>query len=191
MLACMVGPRGTDRGSKSLVDAANERVRAATRAYVRDRHGNNASAAARELGVSQPMLSEFMAGTRGAGPRLLNAIADATGYSLDYLHGRTDSPTGIIGERFLDHPDWARVAAEARRRFPLAVPPYAYDGAGRFARERRAVALTAEVALQLAQAWLATASEDELAAATTAWARADAVATALADNDPAAKVSGG
>lgn len=50
----------------------------------------NVSALSRALGFSQSMVSEFLQGTRGAGPKLLGAIATLTGQTIDAVLGRSE-----------------------------------------------------------------------------------------------------
>lgn len=73
---------------KSLGPAENERLREILRELVDTRFKGNKSLAARELKVSQSFVSEVVRGTRGGGNKLLGAIADYTGRSLDDLAGR-------------------------------------------------------------------------------------------------------
>ncbi|MDP3278606.1 MAG: helix-turn-helix transcriptional regulator [Deltaproteobacteria bacterium] len=88
----------------------------------------NIAAFARELGVAAPFLNEFLNGKRGAGSKLLNAIADFTGQSLDQLYGRKDS---LSLDRLGSHPNWIR-SAEAAKRLNI-VPDEAIDVAAQIA----------------------------------------------------------
>lgn len=105
----------TIRG-KSLRDDQNERVRAIVRELVAKEFAGNATAAARALGVRQSLVSEFLSGARGAGPKLINGIAEHTGRSIDDLYGRrvvqvADGHRAM--QRLGDRPDFQPALEEA------------------------------------------------------------------------------
>jgi transcriptional regulator with XRE-family HTH domain len=74
--------------NKALDPEQNEGVRRFTQRLVDLGYDGNVSAAAEALGVSQSLLYEFLKGTRGAGMKLLEGLADVTGASLDEVMGR-------------------------------------------------------------------------------------------------------
>lgn len=75
--------------SKALDPATVERVRGEIAAWVNDEHGENVTAAARALGVTQTALRDVVKGNRGVGAKVLEAFAEATGRSIDGLLGRS------------------------------------------------------------------------------------------------------
>lgn len=64
----------TSTSGKSLRDDQNERVRGIVRELVTKEFAGNMTAAARAFGVRQSLVSEFLSGARGAGPKLINGI---------------------------------------------------------------------------------------------------------------------
>lgn len=146
----------------------------------------------REAGLpSESHIALILTGRIGEGVTAdtLARIARAAGVELGWLQDGTGAMHGAPSDaaRWDAHPEWFAAVAEAERKFPGFVPPFAYTYAGRMTRAVPAAHVTPEIALQLARVWLDTASEDERAAATTAWARAQAVglATTGATNDAA------
>jgi len=103
---------------KALPPDQDEAVRALAAKLVRDHFGGNESAAAKRLGMSQPMLHEIIQGTRGAGVSTLIALADYANMSVDAVLGR--SATGEAPLR--QHPDWPAARAEAEDRHPEIDP---------------------------------------------------------------------
>lgn len=77
--------------SKALDADTVERVRAQIVAWVSSEHGDNVTAAARALGVTQTALRDVVKGNRGVGAKVLEAFAEATGRSIDGLMGRPSS----------------------------------------------------------------------------------------------------
>jgi hypothetical protein len=100
--------------TKSLQTEHNERIRRELRAWIDKEFQGNASAAASSLGLSQSLVSEFLGGARGAGPKLINAFASKSGRSIDDLYGRP--PTGSKVIRLGDRADWPMAREEARSR---------------------------------------------------------------------------
>jgi len=88
--------------TKSLLEKQNEAVRSRMRQVVSSpRFAGNVTAAAKELRVSQSMLYEFLAKKRGAGMKILTALANYTGLSIDVLLGSeevTPSTRGSLAE---------------------------------------------------------------------------------------------
>lgn len=103
-------------GSKSLQPDQNERIRRELRAWIDKEHAGNDKAAAKALGISQSLVSEFLAGGRGAGPKLINAFATHAGRSIDDLYGRP--PVGSKILRLGDRTDWPMARNEAFDRAP-------------------------------------------------------------------------
>lgn len=118
----------------------------------------NRDSASRAFGVAQSMVSEFLAGGRGAGPKLINGIAEHTGRSIDDLYGRhvVPIPDGSKAyQRLADHPDWERCLREALERGSLATPEQVVE-AGDVAFSKPPETLTADFVIRIAEA-LATA----------------------------------
>ena len=80
------------KSGKSLTPEQNERIRKMVGAYVKEKCGGNHTVAGKHLKMAQSMVSQFLAGEKGVGPKFIGGIADALGYSIDYLYGRTDYP---------------------------------------------------------------------------------------------------
>lgn len=106
--------------SKSLPLESNERLRTLVRELLETRARGNITAFARELKVTGPYLNEFLSGKRGAGAKLLTALADYTGRTLDDLAGRKTviaMPPPAEGTALAGNlPHWAEASAEARAR---------------------------------------------------------------------------
>jgi hypothetical protein len=104
--------------SKSLTTAQNEHLRGVVRALVAGDFDGNASRAARAFGVTQSLVSEFLGGGRGAGPKLVQGVADYTGASIDALYGRAGVPAVQRALAVGRHPEWpaARDGALQRAR---------------------------------------------------------------------------
>lgn len=116
----MGGPHSV-RGmtSKSLRPEQNERLRGIVRELIDRDFDGNGTAAAKAFGVAQGMISEFLSGGRGAGPKLIQGIADYTGRSIDDLYGRPVLPIAQGGHELIgSRADWpaARDAAIASNR---------------------------------------------------------------------------
>ena len=107
--------------SKSLRDDQNERLRGILRDLVDAKFGGSASAAARELGIAQSLVSEFLTGGRGAGPKLLNAVAEHTGRSLDDLYGRRFVESSGDLPRRIDPPQTSAPLLKNRPEFPQSL----------------------------------------------------------------------
>lgn len=95
---------GAVKPSKSMPPEQNEAVRRFTRAWIEKNH-TSALAAAKALGVAQGHLSEFLAGKRGAGMKLITALQSKTDASIEEILGlRSPSPrpTGTVTAEPLD-----------------------------------------------------------------------------------------
>lgn len=166
-----------------VVDTLADRLR-----WVMNHKGWSASRLSQAAGKARGHVGLILSGRVGAGVAAdtLAAIAAAAGVSLEWLQSGVGDPLAgaTAGERYDAHPEWASAVAEAPRKYPGFVPPFAYEYAGRMIRSSRAAHITPEIALQLARVWIDTASEDERAAATAAYARAlatQAARTAMGD----------
>ena len=71
--------------TKALDPVTNERLRTLVQQLVDERYEGKVTIAAKALGISHPMLLEFLSGNRGAGMKLLSGIHALTGKSLDEL----------------------------------------------------------------------------------------------------------
>lgn len=127
-IAIEMGHVATLRGmsTKSLRPEQNERLREIVRDVIAKDFSGNATAAARAFGVAQGLVSEFLSGGRGAGPKLIQGLADYTGRSIDDLYGRPALPLAAGGHQLIgSRADWPAVRdvviAKSRRLTPLDV----------------------------------------------------------------------
>lgn len=99
--------------SKSLSPQQNERLREELRRIVDVEFKGNKTHAGKALGISQSYVTEILAGRRGFGQTVLNAMADHTGRSMDELSGR--APARATGEVRIEYderyPNLARAIA--------------------------------------------------------------------------------
>lgn len=108
---------------KALSTQQNEDLRRVVAQLVEEKFEGNKTAAAKELGLSSSALQEFLKGTRGAGAKMLNALADLTGQSLDTLMGRPehDDVRQVRTHRYADaignRPLWKGLRAKLERFF--------------------------------------------------------------------------
>lgn len=112
--------------SKSLRDEQNERLRGIVRELVAKDFQGHATNAAKAFGVTQSLVSEFLGGGRGAGPKLVNGIASYTGRSIDDLYGRRVVPvtdTSRAYQRLGDHPEFPVALELAVEQSPLLDRP--------------------------------------------------------------------
>lgn len=145
-------PRG-----KALKHEQNERLRQIVRDLVDKDFAGNTTAASRALGVTQPLLSELLAGGRGAGPKLIQGLADYTGRSTDDLYGRPLLPLPPGGYQTLgQHPDFAKALEEAAARPGRLVRRAQLEAVGTVALSKPPEHLTADFIVRMAEA-LATA----------------------------------
>ena len=93
--------------SKSLRPEQNERLREIVRDLIATDFRGSATALAKALGVTQPLVSEFLSGGRGAGPKFIQALADVTGRSIDDLYGRPALVLAAGGHQMIgSRADW-------------------------------------------------------------------------------------
>jgi hypothetical protein len=100
--------------TKKLRPEDNERARAFVAHIVeRDFKGVELTAA-KAFGISQSMLHEFLAGSRGAGMNILLAIADHAGVGVDVVLGRAAAGLPPLNR----HPNWKKSREDAERDHP-------------------------------------------------------------------------
>lgn len=138
---------------KALPGEQNERLREVVRNLVALEFQGNASKAAKAIGVSQSLLSEFLGGGRGAGTKLVNALAAHTGRSIDDLYGRRvvrvpDDARAY--QRLGDHPEFAGALAEALTR-PSLADRAALERVGDLAMSEPPEHLTADAVIRIAE----------------------------------------
>lgn len=112
--------------SKSLRPEQNERLRGIVRDLITKDFAGSATAAAKAMGVTQGLVSEFLSGGRGAGPKLIQGLADYTGRSIDDLYGRPRLVLSSGGHELIgSRADWPvtrdQVLAGNRRLLPADV----------------------------------------------------------------------
>jgi hypothetical protein len=158
---------------KSFSEDANERVRQAVRELLAEpEHSGNQTKLALKLGISQPSLSTFLSGQKGAGPEMAAAVAKMVGLTFEQL------VTGKQGmRRFRELDGWAEAEAEARRRY-RRIPDYAWRGAGNLMAAEAPQHIDERVVLHFAEAWMLTASEDAIEKA-----ERDEVLSVMAEED--------
>lgn len=142
----------TTKTTKALPPERNEHLRGEVRALIEKEFRGNESAAARAFGVSGSMLSEFLRGLRGAGPKLLNGVADYTGRSTDDLYGRPPlvrETSGYVKVR--SHAQWTDRSTEAKAKSRTAKPEQ-IERIGDVALSKLPTELTVEFLIRLAEA---------------------------------------
>lgn len=124
-IAIAIGALATLDGmaTKSLRPEQNERLREIVRDLIARNFAGNGTAAAKALGVTQGLVSEFLSGGRGAGPKLIQGLADYTGRSIDDLYGRPALALAAGGHQLIgSRADWPptrdAVIAKNRRLTP-------------------------------------------------------------------------
>lgn len=75
--------------TKASTPEANDAARKFAQAVVDREFGGNTLKAAAALGVSQSYVSDFLRGTKGAGTKMLHALANFCGVPLDVVIGRS------------------------------------------------------------------------------------------------------
>jgi len=141
-------------GGKSLSHEQNDHLRDILRKLIDDEFGGKDTRAARALGVSQPLVSVFVkGGGGGAGPKLIQAIADYTGRSIDDLYGRPSLPLPTGGYQVLgQHPDYPVALAEALARPSRFLRPSQIEAVGGVALSKPPAHLTREFIIRMAEA---------------------------------------
>lgn len=156
MIAIANEPRRTMRmmaSSKSLTAAQNEYLRGVVRRLVAGDFDGNASKAARAFGVTQSLVSEFLGGGRGAGPKLVQGVADYTGQTIDALYGRAGTPAAQRPMTIGRHPDWPAARAGALQR-ARTVRPEDIDRVAEIVLPHQPAKLSEDLVLRLAEALL-------------------------------------
>ena len=140
-------------GGKSLSHEQNEHLRGILKKLVDEEFGGVDTRAAKALGVSQPLVSVFLNGGGGAGPKLIQAIADYTGRSIDDLYGRPVLPLPTGGYQVLgQHPDYPIALAEALARPSRLLRPSQIEAVGGVALSKPPAHLTRDFILRMAEA---------------------------------------
>ena len=106
------------RRNKSLSPERADAARAFVERLVNERFGGNVSAAAKAMSISQSLLYEFLNGTRGAGPKLLEAVADYAQVTIDHLIGRSAPSGEPVFESDDRYPNRAEAARFAKGKLP-------------------------------------------------------------------------
>jgi transcriptional regulator with XRE-family HTH domain len=140
-------------GGKSLSLEQNENLRRALKRLVDEEFEGIATRAAKALGVSQPLISGILDGSKGAGPKVIQAIADYTGRSIDDLYGRPALPLPTGGYQVLgQHPDYPVALAEALARPSRLLRPSQIEAVGGVALSKPPAHLTRDFILRMAEA---------------------------------------
>lgn len=147
---------------KSLDPDRNEFLRALLNDLVRDEFGGKKSRAAVAIGVSPSYVQEFLGGTRGAGRKLLEALADYTKRPIDELMGREghepEPEPGTLGAL----PGWAEAQSEAVRKYGKTIPAASFAKAAATRSSNPPSVVTVEFVRKMADAWFqATLDEDD------------------------------
>lgn len=105
--------------SKALTHEQNEALRSVLRGIVEKDFGGVKLRAAKALGISHSLLTEILAGHRGAGTKMLTAISNYTRRSIDDLmghdfHTTRDPATARDGDELGQHPDFPAALLEFR-----------------------------------------------------------------------------
>lgn len=112
------------------LSAHHESLRRFLRAWIDQECSGMTARAAKRLGLSVTLVRDVVVGDRAPGLRLLVALADRTGRSIDELVGRTlpharhDVPPSTFGS----DPRWKRAEHNARRKYP-SIPRAAFRAA--------------------------------------------------------------
>jgi transcriptional regulator with XRE-family HTH domain len=123
----------SNRG-KSLTPEQNDRVTEIVQALLA-RHDGNQSEVARRLGVSQPVLSQFLSGKSGAGLQMALAAARLGAVSLEFIFFGRHAPESST-PTMCNLTGWAEAEAIAREKYRTSAAPYAF----RLSREARGLA---------------------------------------------------
>jgi hypothetical protein len=121
--------------SKSLSPERNESARAFVRELVRAKFDGNTLAAAKAFGLSDATLYDFLAGKRGAGLKLLEAVSRYSRVQIPKILGMEADTVALeidvsVPPQLSVLAGWAEAAGSARD-FDEAVPEWAWDAVGR------------------------------------------------------------
>ena len=97
--------------AEKKVDPQEQRLRDEFRRYVDEIHEGRRGAAAEAMGISAPVVTQIMNGSRGIGRDIMVALAQA-------WRRTTDDLLGLSLPRWRDLPGWDRLVAEGRERYP-------------------------------------------------------------------------
>lgn len=133
------------------------------RKILADEFGGVVTHAAKALGISHSIIHEMLAGSRGAGTKVLRALSTHTGRSIDdILHGIERDPGSREGDALGQHPEYrareAELAARMERRGQKADPAILSEMRG-WSGSRALPHLSVEFLLRLYEA-LQQAAED-------------------------------
>lgn len=144
---------GAKTGGKSLSQEQNDNLREVVRKLIEDEFGGSDTKAAKAFGVAQPTVSTFVKGATGAGPKLINGIADYTGRSIDDLYGRPRLPLPSGGYQVLgQHPDYPVALAEALARPGRLLRRAQIEAVGSVALSKPPEHITRDFILRMAEA---------------------------------------
>lgn len=109
------GTLGAVQHNKALSPEQNDHIRGVLEKIIEE-HDGVVSRAAKVLGVSHSLLFEIRDGRRGAGTKVLTALAQYTGRSIDDLMGRPpvvrEPSEHHEGDELQHHPLWSSVLLE-------------------------------------------------------------------------------
>lgn len=147
-------PMTSKTRGKSLSREQNEHLRAVVRELIDKDFGGVVTRAAVALGVTQPTLTNFLNNALGAGPKLIQGIADYTGRSIDSLYGRPQLSLPSGGYQLLaQHPQWKAALAEAIGRKSRLVRAAQLEAIGAVALSKPPEHLTADFIIGMAEAF--------------------------------------
>lgn len=126
------------------------RVREILEGVIVERFGNNETATARALGVTQATVNYVRNKKREPGPELIDALSKITDRATDDIRG--------LRPRFRELPGWEEALPEAMRMFKQ-LPPAAFEAAGNLMGMAPPGEITPLVIGQIAQGWYASADD--------------------------------
>ena len=139
---------------KSLTRDQNEHLREVVRDLIEKDFGGITARAAVAFGVRQPTLSNFLNHSLGAGPKLIQGIANYTGRSIDSLYGRPELNLPSGGYQLLgQHPQWKTALAEATERRSRLVRVSQLEAVAAVALSKPPEHLTADFIIGMAEAF--------------------------------------
>lgn len=116
---------------RDLSPELNAAARRYTRALVDDDFAGNVLACAHAIGIAQGTLYDFLKGAKGAGARLLDAVARYRGVSVDVVLGRAPArridlleghaPPRELSDAMRER-EWSHVTTVQLRLFALFIP---------------------------------------------------------------------
>lgn len=160
---------------KSYSVEENVRLRARARELLLGRFGDNRTAMAKALEVSQATVSNFLSGKSGAGRTLATAIARELGISHDALVVGDASAAGTESVRFGDLPGWQEAVETVLTSSPYRgrLPEAAVRGTCEFKGVTVPSVIDARTVFNYARAWWEGLSDEEQSKAIHAQAFAE------------------